>query len=571
MSQNPPWPVEIAPIGPLAMGTGLFRMSGALRVMIVAKAGFRLVSGGVMTLESPPEVRVAEAHYGDNPTRSIRAASDIVPFLERADVLFVGAAYPPGGSPAPAMSVRLAVARGGYAVFDKLLAVYGDRGPSGGEPKPFTRMPIVYERAFGGIGLGDNPLGAATPNIVYPDPARQKEPAGYGPISWYWPARKRLLRGHPRQALEQRVIELPDGFDVSFFQAAPEDQRIPFLAGDESILLQGLHPSNPSLETRLPGARAMARVYTKSGMGRPFPLVADTLSIDGDADQCSVTWRGSFPVTSEDALADLCVAAGLEVGGSPVEWPDRPPVRQAEAAPRGRPMPIVSAETVALSGEETTIRRPSSPLIPFASAARSPAVASPAQSVKPIANRAPQEVNPLEGTLPLDEDSQSSPNVASGKQRPGFDGATIAIGDAEDRAPREIAAPFRIAASGSAKGAPAAPIPGAPWAGPAPASKPKPSFKDTTQTFADEAPSPPKADVNTSEPAPPPPKAAPPPPPEPEKQAASDKKPSWSWAPQPEAPAPAPATTKKAPPPPPPPKPAVKSKLYGSFGEPKKK
>jgi hypothetical protein len=238
-------------------------------------------------------------------------------------------------------------------------------------------------------------------------------------------------------------------------------------------------------------------------------------------------------------------------------------------------MPTASAETVALSGEETTIRRPSSQVIPFASGARSPAIASPAQSVKPISTRTPQEANPLEGTLALDDDSfiESSPNPASGKQRPGFDGATLAIGDAEDRAAHEVAAPFRIAASGSAKGAPAAPIPGAPWAGPAPASKPKPSFKDTTLTLADEAPIPRKADVNTIEPAPPskeaPRKEAPPP--EPEKQAASEKKPSWSWAPQPEAPAPAPAATKKAPPPPPPPKPAVKSKLYGSFGEPKKK
>jgi hypothetical protein len=540
--------------------------------MIVAKACFRLVQGGPMTLDIPPEIRAAEAHHADNPARSIRAASDIVPFLERADVLFVGAAYSPGG--APAMSVRLAIARGGYAILDKLLAIYGDRAPSGGDPKPFTRMPIVYEKAFGGIGLGDNPLGMAVPNIVHPDPARQKEPAGYGPISWYWPSRKRLLRGHPRQALEQRIVEIPDGFDVSFFQAAPEDQRIPFLAGDEAILLQGLHPRHASLETRLPGARAMARVYTKSGMGRPFPLVADTVYIDGDADQCSITWRGSFPVTNEDALADLCVAAGLEVGGAPIEWPDRPPVRQAEPAQRGRPMQTASTETVALSGDETTIRRPAIKVVPFAAGARSPAL--PAQGIKPAAPSAPREAESLEGTLLLDE---SSPPPLPGTGRPGVDDSTVAIGDSPGRAPREIAAPFRIAASGSAKGAPAAPIPGAPWAGPAPAPSPKPSFKDTTVTLADDDKGPPAAKANASAPAsskdpaaaPPKEAPAPPPPPEPEKQAAPDKKPTWSWAPQPEAPPPPPATTKKASPPPPPPKPAVKSKIYGSFGEPKKK
>lgn len=574
MAQNLAWPVETVPIGPITAGTGLFRFGGALRVMVVAKACFRLVQGGPMTVDSPPEIRASEAHHADNPARSIRAASDLAPFLERADVLFTGAAYAPGGSPVPAMSVRLAVARGGYAVLDKVLAIYGDRAPSGGEPKPFTRMPIVYEKAFGGIGLGDNPLGTATPNIVYADPARQKEPAGYGPISWYWPSRKRLLRGHPRQALEQRIVEIPEGFDASYFQAAPEDQRVPFLGGDEAILLQGLHPSHASLETRLPGARAAARVYTKSGMGRPFPLVADTLYIDGDADQCSITWRGSFPVTHEDALADLCVAAGLEMGGAPMEWPDRPPVRKAEAAPsqRGRPMPAVSAETVALSGEETTIRRPSAHVTPFSAGARPSAIASP--GMKPGLQSAPQEANPLEGTLALDEGSflDNTPQPPSGTQRPGFDDSTMAIGDSRGHALGEMAAPFRIAASGSAKAAPVAPIPGAPWAGPAPGPSPKPSFKDTTLTLADDEKEPPGLKAEASAPAPTPPKEAPPPPPPPapEKQAAPEKKPNWSWAPQPEAPPPPPTNAKKAAPPAPP-KPAVKSKIYGSFGEPKKK
>ncbi|NUQ73834.1 MAG: DUF2169 domain-containing protein [Polyangiaceae bacterium] len=559
--------METASIGPIATGTGLFRYGGALRVMIVAKACFRLVQGGPMTLDSPPEIRVAEAHHADNPARSIRAASDLAPFLERADVLFIGAAYPPGGAPLPAMSVRLAVARGGYAILDKVLVIYGDRSPSGGEPKPFTRMPLVYEKAFGGIGLGDNPLGTATPNIVHADPARQKEPAGYGPISWYWPSRKRLLRGHPRQALEQRIVEIPDGFDVSFFQAAPEDQRIPFLIGDEALLLQGLHPTHASLETRLPGVRAAARVYTKTGMGRPFPLVADTLFIDGDADQCSITWRGSFPVTSEEALADLCVAAALEIGGAPIEWPDRPPVRRVETAPqRGRPMPAVSAETVAISGEETTIRRPSSHITPFAAGARPSAPPPPRM---PAAPSAPQDANPLEGTLALDEGS-----FFDTEKRPGFDDSTIAVGDAGDRRLGEMAAPFQIAASGTAKTAPTAPIPGAPWAGSAPTPSPKPSFKDTTLTLSDADKEPPAAKADAPAP-PPPPKEAPPPPPAPEKQAEPNKndknqKPAWSWAPQPEAPPPAPAPAKKAAPPPPP-KPAVKSKIYGSFGEPKKK
>ena len=93
----------------------------------------------------------------------------------------------------------------------KLLRVSGDRvwgagGPSA--PEPFTRMPLVYERAFGGVdrqvarsrsatGTGairsargfavtrDNLDGVPLPNIEYPDELiaswdDRPRPAGFG-------------------------------------------------------------------------------------------------------------------------------------------------------------------------------------------------------------------------------------------------------------------------------------------------------------------------------------------------------------------------------------------------------
>src|SRR5689334_8040822 len=127
MTQQRSWPVETAPVGPVAMGTAIARRGGSLRVTVVVKASFQLVPGGIMArIASPPEIRNHEAHHAENPMRSVRAASDMMPFLELADVLFVGSAYAPGGAPAPAVDVRLAVVRGSWALLDKSLIVYGD-------------------------------------------------------------------------------------------------------------------------------------------------------------------------------------------------------------------------------------------------------------------------------------------------------------------------------------------------------------------------------------------------------------------------------------------------------------
>jgi hypothetical protein len=243
-------------------------------------------------------------------------------------VVFVGHAYPPSGAPSPRSSVRLAVLRNGWALIDKTLKVTGDRVTAELEPAPFQRMPIVYERAFGGLGHAENPLGSgidsakgrSLPNFAHAAHDRA-EPAGFGPISWSWPARRRRLRGFSRKQLSEPVVELPDDFDLEFFQASPPDQRTTYLRGDEVLVLEGLHPSHPRLEMALPGVRGAARVHLPDGTEIDLTLHGDTLSIDGDAEQCSILWRGSFPVPSEEAIPGIHILAGVDAVGRPLEWP----------------------------------------------------------------------------------------------------------------------------------------------------------------------------------------------------------------------------------------------------------
>lgn len=92
------------------------------------------------------------------------------------DVLFSGSAIIASGQKAQSSAVRIGIFADRRPALDKTLHVIGDR-KGAAAPEPFSRMPIVYERAFGGPGQ-DNPVGVESPNIV--DPADPRRPRGSG-------------------------------------------------------------------------------------------------------------------------------------------------------------------------------------------------------------------------------------------------------------------------------------------------------------------------------------------------------------------------------------------------------
>jgi hypothetical protein len=118
--------------------------------LLVAKATFDF-SAGLPRLDSadPLPVLAEPAPLGDVG----ELPEDLVPREDPAfEVLLLGACHPPGGRPAREAAVALSLG----AVARRLL-VTGDRawvghGPSAtiGPPAEFMRMPLSYERAFGG-------------------------------------------------------------------------------------------------------------------------------------------------------------------------------------------------------------------------------------------------------------------------------------------------------------------------------------------------------------------------------------------------------------------------------------
>ncbi|XXX80596.1 DUF2169 domain-containing protein [Sorangium sp. So ce134] len=362
----------LLPLSPLAASTLLWRTPNGPCLTVAVKATFQLSPDNVASLAAPlPLFR--DVFYEQNAGRSLYVASDAAPHKPRADVLLTGSAYAPPGQRVSHRWVRLAVfdARGQVPAVDKRLQVVGERqrDPATGQataPTPFSRLPIRYELAFGGARCPENPVGRGAdpadlrlPSIL--NPSAPDAPDGLGPIPIAWPQRRRALASWDPAKLLQAVPELPAAMDWGYFNAAPRDQQIPYLRGDEWILLEGLHPAAAQVRSRLPGLNARVLLRAPPLLepaGVELTVRCDTLWIDADALRCTLTWRASVAV-AERALGAVergTLLIALALPGERVAWPAPEP-----AAPSAPP---VGATTAPLP-EGAMPRAGGPPVLPF--------------------------------------------------------------------------------------------------------------------------------------------------------------------------------------------------------------
>jgi len=317
MAHAPDFPVPVMVLGSAKGGTALFRQGGKLHLTCVLKSTFQLVSGGPMKQVSTEDLFRKEVNRYNNPCLSIVASNEVVPYLPRVDVLMTGHACAPTGKAVPRVNVRLAIYHG-IALLDKTVHVYGDH--NGKEFVPFERMSLEYERSLGGPGNLENPYGTGNlpgsklPNIMLPrDPGAV---AGFGPISQRLPVRSSKLGRMTPAALNQAIPEFPDDFDWSYFQAAPVDQQLPSLMGNEWLVIEGVHPEMTRISSRLPSVRAIATIFGTNQddleAAQSLQLRIDTLRIDTDALRCSVIARGVMQIPDERALSTIRVAGAME-------------------------------------------------------------------------------------------------------------------------------------------------------------------------------------------------------------------------------------------------------------------
>lgn len=311
-----------------------FQHNGKVRLVLVVGAMVSL-DGSVIEQEQALWKLVAEVPGNNGSLDEMRPKV-------KGEVLVSGYAFAPGGAPAPVVAAKLSVGS-----VQKELWVIGDRtwkvmGPS--EPQPFTRMPIAYDRAFGGEGFPENPSGKGAapvktasgeaahplPNIETPKkliaaPRDRPPPAGFGPIDPSLPQRIKKSGTYDKKWLETKYPEMPDDFDPTYFNVAPEDQWIDgYWQGGETFVLENMHPSRPRIEGVVPELSARILVTRKGE-----PAEAGESGFDDVALRCDTLWflpheerlimlfRGGIDVADEDASDVLDIIIGLERRGEP--------------------------------------------------------------------------------------------------------------------------------------------------------------------------------------------------------------------------------------------------------------
>lgn len=289
---------------PLRTASLLWRRSrGEWMQSVVCKGTFALAPGEAALAEEQEHPIEDDNYWNDDAARSLYVASDLVPWKPKADVLLVGKAFAPRKEPVASLVARLLVAG-----IDKRIEVWCDRTIAADrsihEGPRFTSMPLVYERAAGGADTW-NPVGIGPQRLpnLQPVGLRAGEhsgpipPVGFGPIAPSWPGRASL--GGASLQWPLGVLQLPDGFDAAFFNAALPDQQVVALRGGEPLVLESLHREHERLVMTLPSVRPRASLEV-GGSQRELSLVCDTLWIDTDRALCTLTWRGFIPLQVPD-------------------------------------------------------------------------------------------------------------------------------------------------------------------------------------------------------------------------------------------------------------------------------
>ncbi|MBW2528306.1 MAG: DUF2169 domain-containing protein, partial [Deltaproteobacteria bacterium] len=432
------WPVPVAAISPVRVGTVLWSISGSYHLTVIVKGRLALVPNGDMALTSAEPIVSVDGGASRGPASGVAAPREIAPQLGRVDVVLTGRAGGSSlaGAPSPdaMVTVRLALQRDGHRLIDKSLSMVA----------------------------GDEvlPLGPLSPTDFQ---------------------RRQLLGALDITQLEGLTPTIPAGLDWRFFQCAPPDQRLEPLRGDEWIELEGL-TAEGRLRTRLPSLQGAARLYGL-GPGRPpepVPLALDMVRIDALHRTCALIWRGSIPLADPSVTSSLVAIGACSAPGQQLPWPDSiaaiapgsyqrlssdPMSPGADAGSAGpAPQPVVDLTGTA----ELSSPGPSQPATPFDGPAGRAAFSA------PLASTAPAGAAAATGPDPAPAEEQGTHILTTDEVRSAQDGP---------------AGPFDLARPDPAARPPEAP-PGAPWSSAPPAPVPV-SEQDLFETVRlDESPSP---------------------------------------------------------------------------------
>lgn len=312
--------------------TPLFLADNDLRPVLVplVRATFAIRPDGELVLgeqQMPPQL--AGQFWGDPMSSSYKFEPECAFFKPATDVVLIGhaCAARPGTTE---LQVGLRVGS-----LQKVVRVIGDRVMSRrlgswsiSSAQAFERIPLIYERAFGGWDRHDadplqhcfeprNPVGTgfrrggggSSDDLVLPnleDPSQPFSqigetplPAGFGFISPSWQPRVAYAGTYDEAWSNNRKPLLPHDFDSRFFNAAsPGLLAAGFLIGDEAVIVANASVRG-KLSFKLPGVAApVCDCQLRSGHRHTIQTQLDTVILDTDEHLIYLLWRGHQRVPS---------------------------------------------------------------------------------------------------------------------------------------------------------------------------------------------------------------------------------------------------------------------------------
>lgn len=308
---------------------------GREMLVVVVKGTFRLPApdepvGSFSLHDEQLPLAMADTFTGEPGYSAPVYEADFAPRKPRCDILLLGSAHAPRGSPAARVEVGVRV-----GTWQKTMAVVGprrwERGLSGlsvTPPEAFVCQPISYDVAFGGTdrrhedpsqhsSFMPNPVGRgfhrhagaawtegtqlpATEEVDNPvrGPGDAYRPMAFGPVGRGWEPRLQLAGTYDEAWLANTFPFLPSDFDPRYFQAAPTDQQLPvaaFEAGPVEVMLANLTPEGLTRFT-IPHLVAPVVVFPRRGEREDFTATLDTVVIEPDAGRFSLAWRMVRPL-----------------------------------------------------------------------------------------------------------------------------------------------------------------------------------------------------------------------------------------------------------------------------------
>jgi hypothetical protein len=302
--------------------------NGVPQFVTLVQASFSIGAAGVLSLlEEQPALNLGGEWHGDPANASLRLEPQMAFVKLGTDVVLLGHAHAPSpGATEVTVGIRVGpVSKVARVVGDRVVVRKGG-AMAVSAPHAFEKIPLVYERAFGGWDRRDadpaqhrcevrNPVGVGfranglgrddeirLPNVEDAErPWRgygdTPPPTGFGFLAPNWQPRLGFAGTYDAAWDRQRKPLLPTDFDRRFFNAASTGLVAPQpLQGIEPVVVIGASPEG-RVTFELPGVPPPACVVVLRGRKSVSTCTGlDTVVTDMDRRTLTLIWRGHVPV-----------------------------------------------------------------------------------------------------------------------------------------------------------------------------------------------------------------------------------------------------------------------------------